>query len=195
MPPEGCAPVTAFPPPFLEKTIVLVGLMGAGKSSVGRHLAKHFGVKFMDADDEISAAAGCSIAEIFEVFGEAAFRDGEQRVISRLLDGGPQVLATGGGAFMSPQIRAKVREKGISVWLRADLDLLVRRTAKRGGRPLLEGDDPRAILAKLMDERYPVYAKADIAVDTFDESPEATVKRIIEILYPLLESCCDESTS
>lgn len=166
----------------VDRPIVLVGLMGAGKSSVGRRLATRLGVRFVDADSEIEAAAGCSIPEIFERHGEAAFRDGERRVIARLLDGGPQVLATGGGAFMDAETRKRIRERAVSVWLRADLDVLVERCSRKRTRPLLEGGDRRAILARLIDERYPVYAEADIVVDTVAGPHEEVVERIVAAL-------------
>jgi shikimate kinase len=152
-------------------SIVLVGLMGAGKSSIGRRLATRLGMPFKDADAEVEAAAGCSIEEIFERFGEAAFRDGESRVIKRLLAEPPHVLATGGGAFMDPETRSLIRAEAISVWLRADLELLVARTSRRSHRPLLKQADPREVLSRLIEERYPVYGEADIVVDT-DESPQ-----------------------
>ncbi|MSP80228.1 MAG: shikimate kinase [Rhodospirillales bacterium] len=161
------------------KSVVLVGLMGAGKSSVGRRLAKILEVPFVDADEEVERAAGCSIEDIFRLYGEDAFRDGEERVIARLLESGSQVLATGGGAFMNPRTRERIRQSGVSVWLRADLDLLVRRTSRRGGRPLLAHGDPRATLERLMTERYPVYAEADVTVDTTDENIERMVDRIL----------------
>ncbi|MDH3475016.1 MAG: shikimate kinase [Rhodospirillales bacterium] len=164
------------------RSIVLVGLMGAGKSCIGRRLATRLGLPFVDADSEIEAAAGCSIEEIFECHGEAAFRDGERRVIARLLDEAPRVLATGGGAFMDPQTRATIRARSVSVWLRAELDLLVKRTARRNNRPLLKHGDAREILGKLMTERDPVYAEADIVVDSKDAPPEATVERLIGAL-------------
>jgi shikimate kinase len=170
----------------VPKTIVLVGLMGAGKSCVGRRLAAAIGLPFVDADKEIEEAAGCSIPELFNRYGEAAFRDGERRVIRRLLEGPLQVLATGGGAFMDPRTRAEIRQKGIAVWLRADLDLLVRRTQRRGNRPLLNVVDPQAKLAELMAERYPVYAEADIIVDSDDSPPEVTVERVIAALRQYL---------
>lgn len=170
------------------KAVVLVGLMGAGKSSVGRRLAKHLDFDFVDADEEIVKAAGCSIEDIFKLYGEEAFRDVERRVIARLLEDGARVLAVGGGAFMNPEIRAGILERCVSVWLRAELDVLVRRTARRGGRPLLKGGDPREILQGLMEERYPVYAEADIVVDTNDEPPEVTVAQIIGALESELES-------
>jgi shikimate kinase len=164
------------------KSVVLVGLMGAGKSSVGRRLAKALDIPFVDADEEVERAAGCSIEDIFRLYGEAAFRDGEERVIARLLESGSQVLATGGGAFMNPHTRERIRRSAVSVWLRADLDLLVRRTSRRGGRPLLAHGDPRATLERLMTERYPVYAEADVTVDTTDENIERMVDRILASL-------------
>ena len=164
------------------KSVVLIGLMGAGKSSVGRRLAKTLEVPFVDADEEVERAAGCSIEDIFRLYGESAFRDGEERVIARLLESGSQVLATGGGAFMNPRTRERIRQSAVSVWLRADLDLLVRRTSRRGGRPLLAHGDPRATLERLMSERYPVYAEADVTVDTTDENIERMVGRILDSL-------------
>jgi shikimate kinase len=169
------------------KTIVLVGLMGAGKSCIGKRVAQRFGLAFVDADHEIEAAAGATIEEIFERHGEAYFRDGERRVIARLLDDPPHVLATGGGAFMDARTRERIRERGISVWLRADLELLLRRTARRSNRPLLKGGDRRATLACLIETRHPVYAEADIIVDSLDAPPEVTVARVIEALQQHLE--------
>ncbi|WP_370511901.1 shikimate kinase [Telmatospirillum sp. J64-1] len=156
--------------------------MGAGKSCIGRKLAARLHMPFLDADTEIEAAAGMPITEIFTRFGEAHFREGERRVIGRLLEGKPCILATGGGAFMDGQTRSLIRDRAISVWLRADLDLLVKRTAGRGHRPLLNQGDPRQTLAALMEKRYPVYAQADIVVDSADEVPEVTVKRVLEAL-------------
>jgi shikimate kinase len=169
----------ALEPP---RTIVLVGLMGAGKTCIGRRLAGRLGLAFRDADAEVEAAADMSIPEIFEMYGEAAFRDCERRVLARLLSQAPHVLATGGGAFMNDETRALIKARGISVWLRADLDLLVRRTAKRNHRPLLKRGDPREILDGLMRERYPVYAEADIAVDSVDGPPEQMVARVTNAL-------------
>jgi shikimate kinase len=174
----AASPVPAALP--TDRTIVLVGLMGAGKSSIGRRLAQRLGLPFIDADKEIEAAAGCTIEEIFARLGEAAFRDGERRVILRLLDRPAHVLATGGGAFMDPQIRARIKEAGISVWLYADLDLLVRRVSRRSNRPLLKQGQPRDVLAELMAKRYPVYAEADIRVESADGPPEQTVQRAID---------------
>lgn len=170
------------------KSVVLIGLMGAGKSSVGRRLAKALEIPFVDADEEVERAAGCSIEDIFRLYGEPAFRDGEERVIARLLESGSQVLATGGGAFMNANTRERIRQSAISVWLRADLDLLVRRTSRRGGRPLLAHGDPRATLERLMAERYPIYAEADMTVDTTDENIERMVDRILVSLQERVES-------
>ena len=163
-------------------SLVLVGLMGAGKSCIGRRLASRFKLPFVDADSEIEAAAGCSIDEIFAEHGEAAFRDGERRVIARLLAGPKQVLATGGGAFMDPRTRAEIRDHGLSIWLRADLELMLERTGRRNNRPLLKQGDPRAILSGLIARRYPVYAEADVAVDSEDAPPEATLERVVTAL-------------
>ena len=164
------------------KSVVLVGLMGAGKTSVGRRLAKKLDMAFVDADEEIVKAAACSIDNIFELYGEKAFRDVEEKVISRLLEEGPQVMATGGGAFMNPKTRALIAAASVSVWLRAELDVLVRRTRRRGGRPLLKNKDPREALKKLIDERYPVYAKADIIVDSKDDGADVTARFIADAL-------------
>jgi shikimate kinase len=167
----------------LPRSVVLVGLMGAGKSSVGRRLAKALHAPFADADDEIVAAAGMSIPEIFASYGEPAFRDLERRVVARLLRQPPMVVALGGGAFVDPATRALVKAVAASVWLRADLETLLGRTLrKRGTRPLLAAGDPRATLARLMEERYPLYAEADHAVETAHDPPEAIVLRILELL-------------
>ncbi len=164
------------------RSIVLVGLMGAGKTCVGRKLATRLGCPFVDADAEIEAAADCSISEIFEKYGEAHFRDGERRVIARLLAGAPCVLATGGGAFMDPQTRAVIAERGCSVWIEADLDILVKRTARKNTRPLLRQGDPRAILGRLKEQRDPIYALADIKVKSSEGPPEETVEAIVSAL-------------
>ena len=164
----------------VPRTIVLVGLMGAGKSCIGRMLAAALGLPFVDADKEIEAAAGCSVEDIFAAHGEAAFRDGERRVIARLLTQPTMVLATGGGAFMDPETRKLIREHATSVWLRADVDLLVRRTSRRNNRPLLKRGDPHEILGRLVRERYPVYEQADVAVDSVDGPPEMTLARVME---------------
>lgn len=156
--------------------------MGAGKTSIGRLLAENMGIPFIDADAEIEKAAGCPIEEIFRLYGEQAFRDGERRVIARILDGSSAVLATGGGAFMSEETRELIRRKGISVWLRADVEVLYQRTRKRSTRPLLKNDDPRGTLERLAGQRYPIYAEADITVDTAREKPTETMARILDEL-------------
>ena len=165
-----------------SRAIVLVGLMGAGKSKIGRRLAARLGLPFFDSDPEIEAAAGETIEEIFANRGERVFRDGERRVIARLLAQPVHVLATGGGAFMDPATRQTIARRGVSLWLRADLDVLVARVLRRSNRPLLKQGDPRAILAELIARRYPVYAEADVAVDSGDGSPETTVARAIAAL-------------
>lgn len=162
--------------------------MGAGKTTVGRRLALRLGCEFTDADDEIVKAAGCSVQEIFETYGEQAFRDVERRVIARLLEGKAQVLATGGGAFMNAETRERILEHGLSIWLRADLETLVSRTIGRTGRPLLKDKDPTDILKSLMEERYPVYAGADMIIDTGDGPPDDVVDWIIERLDAKLAS-------
>jgi shikimate kinase len=169
------------------KSIVMVGLMGCGKSAVGRRLAAKLGLAFIDADEEIERAAGKSIEDIFAEHGEAHFRDGERKVIARLLRSGPQVLATGGGAFMSDETRQAIAESGISVWLQADLPVLMRRVAKRDNRPLLKTDDPEAVMRELMDTRYPVYAKADITVESRDVPHDTIVADILERLARVLQ--------
>ena len=166
----------------LERPIVMVGMMGSGKSAIGRRLAQRLGLPFVDADAEIERAAGCTIDEIFDKHGEAAFRDGERRVIARLLEGPVGVMATGGGAFMDPETRARIRARAITVWLKADLDTLVERVARRRHRPLLKNGDPREILTQLIAARHPVYAEADITVETGDAPTAATVERVIEAL-------------
>jgi shikimate kinase / 3-dehydroquinate synthase len=173
--PPGAAPSAARP-------IVLIGLMGAGKTSIGRRLAARLGLPFRDADAEIEAAAGCTIPELFARYGEQAFRDGERRVIRRLLSGEPMVLAFGGGAFMDAQTRAAVREAAMSVWLRCQVPVLARRVAGRDNRPLLAGGDPAAILARLMDERHPAYAEADVIVDCGDESVDGTTAKVLDAI-------------
>ena len=161
-----------------RRSIVLVGMMGAGKSSIGRRLAGRLGIPFVDADVEIEQAAGMSIADIFEAHGEPSFRAGEARVIARLLEHGPQVLATGGGAFINHHTRANIRDKGISVWLKADLDVLTRRLRRRSDRPLLKTADPVATLTNLLAERDPIYAEAELTVISRDISHEVIVEEI-----------------
>ena len=174
------------PAPHVDRTIVLVGLMGAGKSCIGRRLAQKLDLPFVDADTEIEQAAGCTVAEFFTKYGEPAFREGERRVMSRLLAGPPAVLAAGGGAFMDAETRALIRDGAISIWLRADLDTFTARTRGRGHRPLLNNGDPRDVLAKLIETRYPVYAEADIAVDTGNDSPNVTCGRVLKALEPFV---------
>jgi len=164
------------------RSLVLIGLMGAGKSAIGRRLGKRLGLRFVDADKEIEAAAGKSINEIFADHGEAYFRDGERRVIARLLSEGPIVLATGGGAYMNEATRAEIAEKGVSIWLKADLEVLMERVSRRDTRPLLKAGDPREIMKRLMDERYPVYAGADITIESRDVPHEIIVEEIVETI-------------
>ena len=166
----------------LEKTLVLVGMMGAGKTSVGRRLASVLGVPFRDADVEIEAAAGCTINEIFERFGEPAFRSGERKVIARLLSDPPHVLAAGGGAFIDAETRRRIKEGAVSIWLRAPIDLLIQRVLRKDTRPLLRNTDSRATLERLLREREPIYAQADIVIES-DEGPhDVVVKRIVAAL-------------
>lgn len=161
------------------RSIVLVGLMGAGKTTVGRRLAQRLGLSFVDADAEIERAAGETIPEIFARHGEAVFRDGERRVIARLLEEGTHVLATGGGAFMDQTTRANIAAHGISIWLKADLDVLMRRVGRRSNRPLLKQGDPRVTMERLMAERYPVYAQADITIESREGPHESVVDDVI----------------
>src|SRR3981081_308525 len=162
--------------------VVLVGMMGSGKSSTGRRLAARLAVPFVDADSEIEEAAGMTIAEIFERHGEPYFRAGEARVIARLLEHGPQVLATGGGSFMNADTRALIRAKAVSVWLKAELDVLMKRIKRRGDRPLLKTAAPAATLTALIAERYPVYAEADLTVASRDVPHESIVEEIVAAL-------------
>jgi len=169
-------------PALLDRTLVLVGLMGAGKSCIGKRLAARLSLPFADADTEVEKAAGCSIPDIFELYGEVAFRDCERRVMRRMLEEGPFVLATGGGAFMDPDTRALIKEKAVSLWLRADLETLVRRCGRRDNRPLLKKGNPTSILAGLIEQRYPVYAEADLVVDSRDVPADRTVETVIAAL-------------
>lgn len=162
--------------------MVLIGMMGAGKSSVGRRLASRLGLSFVDADAEIEAAAGCTIPEIFAQHGEAHFRDGERKVIARLLESGPQVLATGGGAWMNATTRENIAASGVSIWLMADVDILLRRVRRRADRPLLQGGDIEAKLHKLVEERYPLYAEADATVRSRDVPHDVVVDEILVAL-------------
>ncbi len=180
---------TAITAALGRRSVVLVGMMGVGKSSIGRRLGGRLGVPFVDADAEIEKAAGMSIADIFERHGEAYFRSGEARVIARLLDGGPQVLATGGGAVMNADTRAAIKTKGVSIWLSAELELLVRRINKRkNDRPMLLTADPAATLRQLLAEREPVYAQADITVQSREVPHDAIVAEIIRALADFLNT-------
>lgn len=181
------------PVPLEERSVVLVGLMGAGKTTVGRRLARRLDLAFVDTDAEIEKAAGETIPEIFERRGEATFRTGERRVIARLLGEGPCVLATGGGAFMDPLTRANIAARGISVWLKADLDVLMKRVGKRGDRPLLQSGDPRETMKRLMDERYPVYAGADITIESLEGPHDAVVEQVVEKLERFREERAGET--
>lgn len=165
-----------------QNSLVLIGLMGAGKSAVGRRLAASLNLPFTDADSEIEAAAGQSIGEIFAEHGETYFRTGERKVIARLLENGPQVLATGGGAYMDPDTRAAVKERGISIWLKANLRVLMKRVGRRDKRPLLQVDNPETVMKKLMAERNPVYAQADITVESKEAPHDVMVGSIIDAL-------------
>jgi shikimate kinase len=174
--------MNVLPPLSLPRTVALVGLMGAGKSSIGRRLAQRLDLAFVDADDEIERAAGCSISEFFERYGESEFRNGERRVISRLLEGPPHVLSTGGGAYIDDTTRALMREKTLTVWLRADLDVLFDRVKKRTHRPLLRDGDPREILSRLMEQRHPIYAQSDLVVESTAQPVDRTTEQVIEAL-------------
>ena len=165
-----------------RRSIVLVGMMGAGKSSVGRRLAARLGIPFVDGDTEIETAAGMTIPEIFDHHGEPYFRAGEARVIARLLESGPQVLATGGGAFINPDTRAAIGAKGLSIWLKAEFEVLMRRVKRRADRPLLQTDDPALTVKQLMAERYPIYAQADLTVQSRDIPHDKIVEEIIGVL-------------
>jgi shikimate kinase len=164
------------------RSIVLVGLMGAGKSTVGRRLAQKLGLDFTDADAEIERAAGKTVPDIFRDHGEAYFRDGERKVIARLLETGPQVLATGGGAFMNEETRNNIARLGISVWLKADMDLLMKRVRRRDNRPLLKAEDPEEVMRQLIAQRYPVYGQADVTVESRDVPHNSIVSDVIRAL-------------
>ena len=169
-------------PALRGRTIALIGLMGAGKSSIGRRLAQTLDLPFRDADEEVERAAGRSVSDIFAELGEPAFRAGERRVIARLLTEPPHVLATGGGAFMDPQTRELIARHAVSVWLKADVEVLARRVARKSDRPLLRSGDPAQILRDLAAVRHPVYALADITVDSIDTAHSSTVHAIIQAL-------------
>jgi shikimate kinase len=169
-----------------RRSVVLVGMMGAGKSTIGRRLSARLRLPFVDADAEIEAAAGMSIADIFEIHGEPHFRDGEARVIARLLDGGPSVLATGGGAFMRNETRDRIRDKAVSLWLKVDPDIILRRVRRRVDRPLLQTVDPAATVGRLIEERHPIYAQADLTIASRDVPHEKIVEECIAALHDYL---------
>jgi shikimate kinase len=166
----------------LNRTVALVGMMGAGKSSVGRRLASRLDVSFHDADTAIESAAGCTVSQIFERYGESAFRDGERKVIARLLSEPAHVLATGGGAFIDQATRAELKQRAVTIWLKAPVELLLARTQRRDTRPLLRNGDPRATLERLLEERAPVYALADFTVDSREGPHTAVVEHIVAML-------------
>jgi shikimate kinase len=172
-----------------KQTIALIGLMGVGKSSIGRRLATALGLPFSDADTEIEAAAGRSISDIFAHLGEGAFRDGERRVIARLLEGPPHVLATGGGAFVHPETRALIAAKAVSIWLKADLEILARRVGRRDHRPLVAGKDPMAVLEAHARDRYPFFETADIIIETGEAAHQVAVQAILDALATRQSAC------
>jgi shikimate kinase len=183
----GNGPAAAIVSCLGDRSIVLIGMMGVGKSSIGRRLGARLGIPFVDADAEIERAAGMSISDMFARHGEASFRSGEARVIARLLNSGPQVLATGGGAVMNAATRALIQQRGVSIWLSAEFDLLLRRISKRKGeRPLLQTEDPAATLRELLAEREPIYAQADLTVQSRDVPHDAVVAEILERLAGFL---------
>ena len=165
-----------------KRSVVLVGMMGAGKSTIGRRLAARLRLPFLDADIEIEAAAGMSIPDIFETHGEPHFRDGEARVIARLLDGGPAVIATGGGAFMREETRNRIHDKAVSIWLKADVDIIMKRVKRRADRPLLQTEDPVATVSRLLEAREPVYQTADLTIGSRDVPHDRVVDECIDAL-------------
>jgi shikimate kinase len=170
------------------RSVVLVGMMGAGKSTIGRRLSARLRLPFLDADSEIETAAGMSIPDIFEAHGEPHFRDGEARVIARLLDGGPAVIATGGGAFMREDTRNRIRDKAVSIWLKADADIIMKRVKRRADRPLLQTADPAGTVERLIGEREPIYSHADITIWSRDVPHEKIVDECIDALHGLLST-------
>jgi shikimate kinase len=200
MMPETAAPASASTPQDAEitaalgkRSIVLVGMMGAGKSTIGRRLATRLRLSFLDADTEIEAAhAGMTIPEIFAAHGEPYFRDGEARVIARLLDNGPAVIATGGGAFMREETRNRIRDKAVSIWLKADADVIMRRVKRRADRPLLQTEDPAATVIRLLEAREPIYQNADLTIWSRDVPHDRIVEECIDALRTRL--CTQEIT-
>lgn len=169
-----------------QRSIVFVGLMGAGKTAIGQRVATALGLSFTDSDHEIEAVSRMTVPELFERYGEVEFRALEQRVIARILENGPQVLSTGGGAYMNEHTRQAIAESGISVWLKADIDILMERVARKQNRPLLKNPNPRAVMLALMNERYPVYAQADVTVTSRNETKEAVTGKVIAALAQAL---------
>lgn len=193
--PEGAKLSASIKSHLNGRALVLVGLMGAGKTTIGRRLAQALNLDFVDADAEIETAAGETIPEIFENHGEAAFRAGEKRVIARLLTKGPHVLATGGGAYMNAQTRENIAQHAVSIWLHADLDVLMDRVGRRGNRPLLNEENPRAVMEKLISERYPVYKLADLTVDSVEGTHEHVVEKLLIALNAYLTATPSKETS
>jgi shikimate kinase len=174
------------------RSLVLVGMMGAGKSTIGRRLSARLRLPFLDADTEIEAAAAMSIPDIFETHGEPHFRDGEARVIARLLDSGPAVIATGGGAFMREETRRRIQDKAVSIWLKADADIIMKRVKRRADRPLLQTADPAATIGRLIEEREPVYQHADLTIWSRDVPHEKIVEECVDALHARL---CGDGTA
>ena len=174
------------------RSIVLVGIMGVGKSTIGKRLSQYLDIPFVDADKEIEAAAGMSVEDIFEQFGEKAFRDGERKVIKRLMGESQTILATGGGAFMNEEIRADIEEGGVSVWLNADIDILMKRVQRRSGRPLLKNDDPEAVMRALLEERNPVYAQSDIHIESRTVSRDVIAGEVVDLLAQKLPDIAEK---
>jgi shikimate kinase len=177
-----------------KRCVVLIGMMGAGKSTIGRRMAARLRLPFTDADIEIEAAAGMSIPDIFETHGEPHFRDGEARVIARLLEGGPAVIATGGGAFMREETRGRIRDKAVSIWLKADADVIMKRVRRRSDRPLLQNADPEGTVHRLLDEREPVYGTADLTILSRDVPHDKIVDECIEALHAKLSAAAPDKT-
>ena len=174
------------------RSIVLVGIMGVGKSTIGKRLSQYLDIPFVDADKEIEKAAGMDIQDIFDQFGEEAFRSGEKKVIKRLMNEGQKILATGGGAFMNEDIRADIAESGVSVWLNADLDILMKRVQRRANRPLLKTEDPEATMKALLDERNPIYALSDIHIESRTVSRDVIAGEVVDLLAENLPSIAEE---
>jgi shikimate kinase len=177
-----------------RRSIVFVGLMGAGKTAIGRRVAQTLGFSFIDSDQEIEEVSRLTIPDLFELYGEAEFRALEERVIARLLEAGPQVLSTGGGAFMNERTRAAIAASGVSVWLKADIDTLMERVVKKHHRPLLQNPDPRAVMLRLIEERYPVYALANVTVNTRDDRKEVITAEVIDALAAMLKDAGRDET-